>query len=137
MNDFLVFFAVGLLTCIGGFLLWKRENRLFGQSVTCRGTVVGYDEYLDPTKDATRYLQPMYTLLVEYTLKDGSLMRAKEQAGSSVKKYAIGEDIGVTYSLEKPDFFVISGDKSRRIIFIGMILVGAAMVGASFLLLSR
>lgn len=137
MKDFLIIFLVGLACFVGGILLWKRENRLFRKAVNCRGTVVGYDEYIDPNDAASRHPVTKYTLLVEYTLRDGTLMRAKEQAGSTNRKYPIGQDIPVTYSLEKPDMFVVTGDKSRRIGLALMILIGGLMTVGSFFILAQ
>lgn len=137
MKDFLMIFLIGLACLVGGVLLWKRENRLFAHAVNCRGTVVGYDEYVDATDVAIHHPVTKYTLLVEYTLADGTLMRAKEQAGSTDKKYPVGEDIPVTYSREKPDMFVVTGDKSRRIGLVLMIGIGGLMTVGSFFVLNR
>lgn len=137
MKDFLVLFLVGLACVVGGILLWKRENRLFRKAVNCRGTVVGYDEYVDTTDVAIHHPVTKYTLLVEYTLRDGTLMRAKEQAGSTDKKYPVGEDIPVTYSLEKPDMFIVTGDKSRRIALVLMIVLGGLLTVGSFFVLGQ
>ncbi len=135
MKDFLVLFLIGIASFIGGILLWKRETRLFSKSVSCRGTVVGYDEYVDSTDVAIHHPVTKYTMLVEYTLRDGALIRAKEQAGSTDRKYPVGEDIPVTYSLEKPDFFVVTGDKSRRIALVVMLIFGIALMAMSFFVL--
>ena len=134
MKDFLILFTIGLLCAVGGVLLWKRENRMFGKSVSCRGTVVGYDEYVDSTDVAIHHPVTKYTMLVEYTLGDESLIRAKEQSGSTDKKYPVGEDIPITYSLEKPDMFIVTGDKSRRIGLLAMIGMGVVLVVISFFL---
>jgi hypothetical protein len=43
----------------------------------------------------------------------------------------------IEYSPEKPDFFVIKGDRSRWAIFIGMIIVGILMLACGIYMLQQ
>lgn len=128
MDDSLIVFIVGLLTFIAGILLLKRENRLFGDSVITTAKVVTYYEYYEH-KDLPNTIM-MYTIAVEYYLSDGRLIHAKEQSGSNSKKYPVGTEVKIAYSKEKPDLFILCGDNSRKIIMVGMIIVGLAMMAA-------
>lgn len=130
MKDFLIIFITGFFTFIAGILLLIRENRLFKDAVITYATVVGYDTYVN--------CQPitMYTMLVEYHTEEGEKIHAKEQKGSNKKKYSLGAEIDIVYSRKKPDFFIIKGDKSRKIIMYGMIIIGFAMTVLSFRLLA-
>jgi hypothetical protein len=120
MNDLLILTAVGLGLFVLGLLLLKRENRLFKDAVTAAAKVVGYYE------SRSEHNLTMYTMEVEYRLGDGTLIHTREQSSSNRKKYQVGTELDVCYSKEKPDFFVVSGDKSRIFIFYGMIIVGLA-----------
>lgn len=124
MNDLLIFSAIGLIMMILGILLLKREKRLFQDPVTTHATVVTYYNYINPNA----MHRTIYTTAVEYTLLDGQLVHAREQKGSTSKKYTIGTEIDIEYSREKPDFFIVKGDKSRMRILYGMIIVGALML---------
>ncbi|WHH57753.1 DUF3592 domain-containing protein [Petroclostridium sp. X23] len=125
MNDLLIFSAIGLITMVLGIVLLKNEKRLFKDPVTTDATVVIYYDYrnlsgMHPTT--------MYTMAVEYYLPDGQLIHAREQQGSTNKKYAVGTKIDIVYSRDKPDLFIVKGDKSRMCIFYGMIVTGALMM---------
>ena len=125
MDDFLIVFIVGLLTFIAGIFSLKRENRLFGDSVNTTAKVVAYYEYTDYPNTIT-----MYTMAVEYYHSDGRLIQAREQSSSNRQKYPVGAELKIAYSKEKPDLFILSGDNSRKIIMVGMIIVGLAMMTA-------
>ena len=125
MNDFLIVFIVGLLTFIAGIFSLKRENRLFRDSVNTTAKVVAYYEYTDYPNTIT-----MYTMAVEYYHSDGRLIQAREQSSSNRQKYPVGAELKIAYSKEKPDLFILSGDNSRKIIMVGMIIVGLAMMTA-------
>ena len=130
MNDLFIFSAIGLITMVVGVLLLKREKRLFKDPVTTCATVVTYYDYIKPSQE---HIKTMSTMAVEYYLPDGQLIHAREQSGSTYKKYDVGTVIDIVYSREKPDFFIVKGDKSRMIILYGMIVVGALMLGTGFL----
>ena len=125
MDDFLIVFIVGLLTFIAGIFSLKRENRLFRDSVNTTAKVVAYYEYTDYPNTIT-----MYTMAVEYYHSDGRLIQAREQSSSNRQKYPVGTELKIAYSKEKPDLFILSGDNSRKIIMVGMIIVGLAMMSA-------
>lgn len=125
MKDFLIMFIVGLLTFIAGIFFLKRENRLYGDSVITTAKVVTYYEYMDFPHTIT-----MYTMAVEYYHSDGRLIHTKEQSSSNRKKYPVGAELKIAYSKERPDLFILYGDNSRKIIMVGMIIVGLAMMAA-------
>lgn len=124
MNDYAILFIIGILIVISGILLLKRENRLFRDSVSTTAKVVTYYEYRDT--DDPRIT--MYTMAVEYMLPDGTLIQAREQSGSSSKKYPVGTELTINYSQEKNDRFTVFGDNSRKNVMFGMILVGLLMM---------
>ncbi|AET69281.1 Protein of unknown function (DUF3592) [Desulfosporosinus orientis DSM 765] len=130
MNDLLIFSAIGLIIMVLGLLLLKREKRLFKDPVTTHATVVNYYNYIDPSAS---HIRTMYTMAVEYCLPDGQVIHAREQEGSTNKKYAVGTEIDIVYSREKPDFFIVKGDKSRMRILYGMIVTGILMLAVGII----
>lgn len=128
MKDALIFGLVGLAVMVLGILLNKREKRLFKDPVETTAKVTTYYEYYNETPDNISGRQRMYTMAVEYHLADGTLIQASEQKGSNTKKYPEGQLIQIQYSREKPDLFNVKGDHSRKIIMVGMIVVGVLMV---------
>ncbi|HPS35020.1 MAG TPA: DUF3592 domain-containing protein [Oscillospiraceae bacterium] len=128
MNDAVIFALIGLTVMVLGILLFKREKRLFKDSVETTAAVTAYHEYQDKTAvdEAARRLS-MYTMAVRYRLPDGTWIEASEQKGSNVKKYPEGRKIRIRYSRENPALFVVKGDRSRNAVMIGMIIVGALM----------
>lgn len=129
MDDFLIMFNMGLLIFIIGLLLLKREIKLYQDSVLTTAKVVTYYDYTNIADDATSMIT-MYTMAVEYYLSDGTLILAREQSGSNGKKYPVGTELKIAYGKEKPDLFTVSGDNSRKAIFLGMIIVGLVMMAA-------
>jgi len=130
MEGFLIISITGLFSFITGLMLLKRENRLFDNSKFTIAKVVKYYEY-ESVEDNTTFKQTMYTMAVEYTLMDGTLIHAREQSGSSGKKYPVGTEIEILYSGEKPDMFIVKGDHSRKVAFIGMIIFGILLMALS------
>jgi len=126
MDEILIILLVGCITSLLGVLLLKKEKGLMHNSSTTSAKVITYYPYQNQENDERRIT--MYTMAVEYTLPDGTLIHAREQSGSNRKKYPIGTALTILYNKEKPDFFIVEGDKSRIFAFIGMILVGIAMV---------
>lgn len=129
MTDFLVLSLTGLFTFIAGILLLKRETRLFSRSIPAKAEVVEYSEYMNERRIT------MYTMVVEYRLQDGTLVRAKEQKASSRRKYKTGSELEIIYSAEKPEMFNVRGDNSRKIIMAGMIAAGILLMGLSLYVL--
>ncbi len=127
MKDFFVIFGIGFSTFLLGILLLKREIRLFKVSIKTEATVVEYHKYIN--EDGFN----MYTMAVEYKLSDGTTIHALEQKASASQSYPIGTKIEIGYSEEKPEMFNVKSDNSRKIIMVGMILVGFAMCVISIL----
>ena len=125
MNDFIIIVGIGFMVFVLGIVLLKRERRIFSESVTTDAKVVTYYDYENIDNDVPI---TMYTMVTEYQDQSGNKIQAKEQSSSSSKKYPIGTIISITYSCEKPDFFVLAGDNSRFNIFYGMIIVGLLMM---------
>lgn len=129
MDDFLIMFIMGLLIFITGFLLLKREIKLFKDSVVTTAKVVTYYDYTNIADDSTSMIT-MYTMAVEF-YSDGKLIHAREQSGSNGKKYPVGTELKIAYTKEKPDLFIVCGDYSRKAVLLGMTIVGLVMM-ASF-----
>jgi|GEM_PF-1598176 len=126
MSDAMIVLLFGLTFAAAGVFLFIRERRLFRFSTVTQARVTGYYEYQNPSPDGGYHT--MYSMEVEYTLPRGSVINAREQAGSNRKKYAAGDEITIVYSNEKPDFFTARGDHSRIIAIVGLIIVGFAML---------
>jgi len=71
----------------------------------------------------------MYTMEVEYTLEDGTVMRTRGQSSSNRIKYPVGTELQIYYSPQKPELFIICGDNSRKYILYGMIVAGIILIG--------
>jgi len=135
MEDLVIAVGIGFLVFMLGIFLLKIERRKFSESVTTEATVVTYNDYIDLENG---FPNTMYTMVVEYQDKSGNKIQAREQSSCTSRKYTIGTVISITYSCKKPDFFVITGDHSRIIIFYGMIVVGFLMMfGLGWALLQR
>lgn len=119
--DSMIFSGIGFITFLTGLLSLKRELRLFKNVVTTKATVVKYNEY----KNINRLT--MYTMVAEYELMDGKIVQAPEQSGCTRRKYAIGTEIQIGYSQEKPELFTVKDDYSRKVAMVGMSIVGLAM----------
>ena len=70
----------------------------------------------------------MYTMEVEYTIEDGTVMRTRGQSSSNRKKYSVGIELEICYSTKKPELFNICGDNTRKYLFYGMIAVGIVLM---------
>lgn len=137
MDDFAIFFLIGLGVSLAGFLLLRHENKIFKDCIETTATVFTYYDYINTTDsdDTIRNRITMYTMAVEYSLTDGTLIQASEQSGSASKKYPVGTKLKILYTRENPRMFVVRGDHSRKIVMAGMVFVGAAMMVVAFLML--
>ena len=123
MNDLLMMSLFGFVLFILGILFFKRDGKLYKNSVVTSAKVVDYYEYHD-THNVT-----MRTMVAEYKIRDGTIIRAKEQSGSNRRiKYPIGTELDIYYSQKRPDLFIICGDNTRKYVFYGMMIVGLVMV---------
>lgn len=125
MNDFIILAGTGFIIFVLGVLLLKNEKRKFSDAITTDAKVVSYYDYRDIDGEVPI---TMYTMVIEYQDQSGNKIQAKEQSSSSVKKYPVGTSISISYSREKPDFFVLAGDRTRFYIFYGMMIVGLLMM---------
>ena len=123
MNDPLILFIFGAILFILGLLLLKRDTKLFEDSVVALAKVVSYYDYRATHNNIT-----MHTMVVEYKLSDGTTIQAREQSGSNRKKYPVGTELDIYYSIKQPELFIVCGDNSRKYIFYGMIIVGLALM---------
>ena len=120
--DLLIFSGIGFITFLTGILLLKREIGLFKNVVAAKATVVKYNEYQNINR------LTMYTMVAEYELMEGKIIQAPEQSGCTRRKYAIGTEIQIGYSQEKPALFTVKNDYSRKAAMVGMSIVGLAML---------
>lgn len=123
MNDLLMMSIIGFVVFILGILFLKRDEKLYENSVVASAKVVDYYEYR-----ATHNNDTMHTMIAEYKIQDGTIIRAKEQSGSNRIKYQIGTKLDIYYSIKRPDLFIICGDNTRKYVFYGMMIVGLVMV---------
>jgi len=122
MNELLMMSLFGFVLFVLGILFFKRDGKLYENTVVTSAKVVDYYEYHDT------YQVTMCTMIAEYKIQDGTIIRAKEQRGSNRKKYSIGTELKIYYSVKRPDLFIVCGDNARKYAFYGMMLVGLAMV---------
>lgn len=130
--EVVLIFLLGLGSSIIGVLVFKKEKRLFENSVRTNATVVTYYDYIN-YDTAASHPMTMYTMAVEYLLPDGTRIHAREQAGRSYKKYPVGKILDIVYSCEQPEMFVIYGDSSRKIAMVFTVVFGFAMMGIAVL----
>ncbi len=131
MKEVLVLFFTGVFFLVVGVWTLKRDTRLMKNAVRTTAKVMPYDEYLSTNDSDNAGSTTMYTMNVTYTIWDGTVINAKEQAGKSNKKYEEGDYIDIQYSKEKCDFFMVCGDNSRKIAFIIVIILGLLSIALS------
>lgn len=115
--------AFGLILVVLGIWVLKREKRLYEDSVITTAKLYDYYTY------RSEHNSTMYTMEVEYTLKDGTVMRTKGQSSSNHIKYPVGTELEIYYSTKKPELFIICGDNTRKYLCYGMIVVGIVLIG--------
>lgn len=122
----------GLILAVLGILLLKREKRLYENSVITTAKLYNYYTY------RSEHNSTMYTMEVEYTLEDGTVIRTRGQSSSNRIKYPIGTELEIYYSAKRPELFIICGNNTRTYLFYGMIAVGIVLMGLfGYLYLSR
>lgn len=119
----LVLLIFGLILIVLGILFFKRDKKLYENSVITTATLYNYYTY------RSEHNSTMHTMEVEYTLEDGTVMRARGQSSSNRIKYPVGTEFKIYYSVKKPELFIICGDNSRTYVFYGMIAVGIVLIG--------
>lgn len=138
MPEYVVIFLAGIVISILSILLGRREKRILENAIPVTATVVSYDEYYDAANiDANQIQDRMYTAVMSYTTIDGTTIEAKEQCGRGSKKYEIGQEIDIEYSAIKPDFFIVSGDHSRKVAFVAMFLFGFVMMAIAIVMYTK
>ena len=115
--------AFGLILVILGIWVLRREKRLYEDSVITTAKLYDYYTY------RSEHNSTMYTMEVEYTLKDGTVMRTRGQSSSNRVKYPVGTELEIYYSTKKPELFIICGDNTRKYLCYGMIAVGIVLIG--------
>ena len=115
--------AFGLILVVLGIWILRREKRLYEDSVVTTAKLYDYYTY------RSEHNSTMYTMEVEYTLKDGTVMRTKGQSSSNRVKYPVGTELEIYYSTKKPELFIICGDNTRKYLCYGMIVVGVVLMG--------
>ena len=115
----------GLILVVLGILFLRREKRLFTDSVITTARL--YDYYTSRAMNGGT----MYTMEVEYPIADGTVVRTRGQSSSNRIKYPVGTEFKVWYSAEKPELFIICGDKTSKYILYGMIVAGVLILGVS------
>jgi len=113
----------GLILVVLGILFFKRDKRLYENSVITTAKLYNYYTY------RSEHNSTMYTMEVEYTLEDGTVMRTRGQSSSNRIKYPIGTELEIYYSAKRPELFIICGNNTRTYLFYGMIAVGIVLMG--------
>jgi hypothetical protein len=124
----MIIFMGGFALIILGILLIRKEITWRKNSDIVPGKVTKYYKYEDINEINRIGLTTMYTMEVEYVTKTNKLIIAKEQEGSTGKKYPEGTEIKVRYSREDPSLFIVEGDNSRLYAMAAVIGIGAAIV---------
>ena len=112
----------GLLLVVLGIWVLRREKRLFEDSVTTIAKLYNYYTY------RSEHNSTMYTMEVEYTIEDGTVIHTKGQSSSNRIKFPVGTELKICYSAKKPELFIICGDNTRKHLFFGMIVMGIALL---------
>lgn len=114
---------MGLVCVALSILFLRKEKSLYANSTRTTATLYGYDEARG------LHYTTMYTMKVEYTLEDGTVMRTQGLSSSSRIKYPVGTALEIVYSAQKPERFEIVGDHSRTVMLYGMLVMGIALAG--------
>jgi hypothetical protein len=124
----IIIFLGGFAMIILGIILLKKEITWRRNSDIVNGKVTKYHQYEDRTDVNRTGISIMYTMEVEYVTTSNKLIIAKEQSGSTSKKYPEGAEIKVRYSREDPSLFIVEGDNSRIYAMTAVMGMGAAIV---------
>lgn len=124
----MIIFIGGFVMISTGIILLKKEITWIRNSDIVNGKVTKYYQYDDRINSSGIGISIMYTMEVEYVTTSNQLMIAKEQKGSTGKKYPEGAEIKVRYSREEPSLFIVEGDNSRIYAMIAVLGMGAAIV---------
>lgn len=112
----------GLILIVLGVWVLRREKRLFEDSVVTMAKLYNYYTY------RSEHNSTMYTMEVEYTIEDGTVIHTRGQSSSNSIKYPVGTELKICYSTKKPELFIICGDNTRKYLFLGMIVMGIALL---------
>jgi len=124
----LIIFLSGILMVILGIILLAKEFAWRSNSEVVPAKVARYYDYVQTRIESSRAGITMYTMEAEYITSAGKYIKAREQSGSSGKKFPEGTDIRVRYSRENPELFIIEGDSSRIYAMLAVIGMGAAII---------
>jgi hypothetical protein len=127
-NIELIIFLSGILIVILGIILLVKEFAWRRNSEIVPAKVARYYDYEQARPGSSRAGITMYTMEAEYTTAAGKYIKAREQSGSSSRKFPEGTDIRVRYSRENPELFIIEGDSSRIYAMLAVIGMGAAII---------
>jgi hypothetical protein len=98
---------------------------LFEDSVITTAKLYDYYTY------RSEHNSTMYTMEVEYTTENGTVVRTRGQSSSNRIKYPVGTELQICYSTIKPELFNICGDNTKKYLLFGMIVVGILLLGLS------
>jgi len=132
-----IVFLSGIALIILGIVLLKKEMSWRKNSDVVQGKVTKYYEYSGTTNMNRTGAATMYTMEVEYVTAANKLIIAKEQSGSTGKKYPEGTPLTIRYSREDPSLFIVEGDNSRIYAIIAVIVMGIAIVALLGFILSE
>lgn len=133
----IIVFLSGIAMIILGILLLKKEISWRKNSDMVQGKVTRYYEYSDTLNGNRTGISTMYTMEVEYVTAANKLIIAKEQSGSTGKKYPEGTPLKIRYSREDPLLFIVEGDNSRIYAMTAVMVTGIAIVALFGYILSE
>lgn len=127
MMDLIIVEFIGFILVVVGIWMIQREKKLFEESDIVLATVVDYAETYEKNR--------MFTMIVSYQDHNNVMIRSSERRSSNRKKYDIGDQIHVKYSMSQPDIFIRCNDITRMVAFTGMIVIGLSMmIGLGYVL---
>ena len=120
MRKFIVIIVGLLFAAVGIYILKSGEDKVKRCTVEAVGTVVEIQEETTTDSDGTSIT---YHPVLSYKV-EGKTIKSKSPVGTSNKKYNVNENVDILYNPNKPEEFIIKGDKSLNIMGIIFVILG-------------
>ena len=126
MGKKIIVVLVGVLFLAVGIFMLAQGNDLAKRcTAETMGTVINLEK--EESTDSDGYISYTYYPIFEYQVGEKTISQ-KGRMGSSNPKYHINDTVELLYDPDKPEDFVIKGDKSSNLMGIIFIVAGVALV---------
>ena len=116
-----IFIIVGLLfVAVGIYILKSGDAKVKRCTVETLGTVIDFKEETTTDSDGT---STTYYPIFSYKVEEKTV-KSKSSVGTSSRRYNINENVNILYNPNKPEEFIIKGDKTSNFLSIIIIIVG-------------